>query len=158
MAILIIGQSTCQICGKVISKNDKWISFPAFVINQLDPVFYYSDSNFHEDCMANHKNSAQAIKLSTFFLQQVKPERRICFISGEPITKMEDHVFIEMLSSNYDSELFSFNFLHFKKSNILSWHRRTYFRNMLIDLNKDYIWKESKGSNDYLHKLILSFS
>ncbi|MEO1416703.1 MAG: hypothetical protein AAFW00_15575 [Bacteroidota bacterium] len=52
MAILILGQSTCSICGQVLKETEEIISWQAF-LDESHPLWKYSDSGMHASCFAH---------------------------------------------------------------------------------------------------------
>jgi hypothetical protein len=49
MALVILGKTTCAICGKVIERDQATIMFPAF-LKTTHPLYRYSDSVMHSWC------------------------------------------------------------------------------------------------------------
>jgi hypothetical protein len=60
MALIILGKTPCPLCGEPINETDEMVGFPAFISNQLDPLFPFSDAAFHADCFLRHPLSAEA--------------------------------------------------------------------------------------------------
>ena len=154
MSILILGKSCCKLCGNVLYRNEESISFPAFVINQVDPVAYYSDENFHSDCLNKISEAQEARALAQEFINRIKPTSRICAISGNLITDPNDHLFIELLTSDKNSPLYRFNYLHLCRSQLKNWTERAYFKKQITTLVKSGTWQESNPANPYLNGLI----
>src|ERR1700760_1786126 len=100
MSILLLGKSTCPICGLTINDGDQYCCFPAFVINIKDELFFFSDNNFHLHCLNRHVYGKTAKEYAALFVEKIRPENRICLISGKKITSPNDHIFIDYLTSN----------------------------------------------------------
>jgi hypothetical protein len=60
MALIILGKTPCPLCEQPIKETDELVSFPAFISNQLDPLFPFSDAAFHAACFHQHPLSAEA--------------------------------------------------------------------------------------------------
>ncbi|HVU55803.1 MAG TPA: hypothetical protein VHD83_12155 [Puia sp.] len=153
MSILLLGKSTCRICGLTINEGDQYYCFPAFVINISDELFLFSDNNFHLDCLNRHKSTESAKKYADLFIEKIKPQNRICLITGKKIINQEDHIYIGYLTSNDKDYLHQFNFTHVCKSSLYSWESRKQLVEELIKLKNSGKWKESNGQN-YLENLI----
>jgi hypothetical protein len=50
MALVIIGESKCALCGEVLQNQQRIIGFPAFIADRGDPLYRYSDSAMHRSC------------------------------------------------------------------------------------------------------------
>lgn len=50
MALLIIGQSSCSLCGEPICVGDDIVATTHFIGNRTDPLWRYSDSVMHRRC------------------------------------------------------------------------------------------------------------
>tara|TARA_R110002111_G_scaffold89753_2_gene139693 strand:- start:474 stop:758 length:285 start_codon:yes stop_codon:yes gene_type:complete len=50
MAMIICGKTKCSICGEVLAQGQKLVSTTAFIVDQADPLWKYSDSGMHYDC------------------------------------------------------------------------------------------------------------
>lgn len=60
MAIFIPNQTTCVLCGGIISSRGEAVSFPAFIPPGHE-LSDFSDSAFHRDCFASweHRDELQ---------------------------------------------------------------------------------------------------
>ena len=154
MAILLLGKSICPICNETIMSTDEYRSFPAFAVNMLDPLFFFSDSSFHWQCLTRHASGAKAISLSERFLEQIKPSNRICYIGGNLIARQEDHIFIDLLSSDPSDNLYQYNFLHLDRNNLGRWEQRGKIVSQLLALQKNGTWQELNSKHSYLGTLI----
>lgn len=154
MAIIITGKTTCRICSKVIAEEDLFYSFPAFVLNTLDPVYYYNDCGCHINCLGHDSVGLLALKMAKLFTFQISPINRICSITGEKITKQDEHFFVEMLTSNSKDILFKYNFIHLNKTQIRNWAERFVLIEAVMKLQKENGWRETDSSNPYLNQLL----
>lgn len=157
MSILLLGKSTCPICGLTINEADRYYSFPAFVSNTNDKLYMFNDSTFHLECLNEHEFGNTAKEYAGLFVNAIKPEERICLITREKITDPKDHIFIPYLTSNKDEYLHRFNFVHLCKSSLANWTLRKSFVEELMRLKDSGTWQES-FNKDYLGKLINQLS
>lgn len=153
MSILILDKTVCPICQKVIKAKDKYYSFPAFVINRNDPLYFFSDGSFHYSCLMTTELGEVAIAYAELFIQAVNPANRKSIVSGNMITDYENHIFIDYLTMNKNSMLNNFNFAHIDKSELLDWRERKNVITELTRLRNSGEWNETKGTA-YLNRLI----
>lgn len=154
MSIVLFDKSICPICGQVIRENDDYFLFPPFVVNILDPLYLYSDEATHQSCLETYTDASTARKYAEWFMSEMRPDKRVCFISGEPISRMGSDVFVNLLSSTQSDYLHNFNFIHFDKRNLATWPLLIRFRLSLENLHNSALWQEVPGGN-YLKNLIL---
>lgn len=157
MSILILGTTRCRICNLEIESENEAYSFPAFVINVNDPLYCFSDASFHLRCLENTKEGQIAVKYANLFMESIKPLNRICIIGGNLITKYENHIFIDYLTSDINEYLHKMNFSHIDKMNLPNWKNREEFILELVNLKDGGEWKDV-GVNKYLDKLISQLS
>lgn len=121
MAILVRGATRCPICGRIIADRDAAMLFPAFVANERDPVFFFSDGAFHEPCVDAHVDGAAARKLALDAVEHSRPERRACAVCGEPIRDPDDFLGFGYLTNDPDLAAARFNYLQLHRSHIGRW-------------------------------------
>ena len=153
MSILLLGKSTCPICGLTINEGDQYYSFPAFVMNIRDELLFFNDNSFHLDCLNRHELGEIAKKYADLFSERIKPENRICLNTGKHVTGPEDHIYIGYLTSNGEDYLNEFNFTRVCKSGLADWGLRKPLVEALVRLKNSGKWQELAGQ-DYLGKLI----
>jgi len=66
MTIVLIGKTTCGICGVPICKGEDYIGFPAF-LPKTHRLWKYSDGAFHSKCFADDPNSGEVQRLHEQF-------------------------------------------------------------------------------------------
>ena len=142
MSILILNQTVCSLCGNALREGENILNIPAFVINIKEPIYFFSDNNFHKDCLLKHPLGEKVIKYSNLFIEQTRPENRICIVSKELITHFENHLFIEFLTSKEEDFLQQFNFIHINRKYIPIWESKNEFLNSLKHLKSSTKWKE----------------
>lgn len=60
MTIVILGKSRCTLCENSLEEKQDIVSFPAFVSNQRDPVWFFNDAAFHRECFVRHPLAQKA--------------------------------------------------------------------------------------------------
>ena len=50
MAIILRGKTPCRICGEVLGNTDQVLGVPAFIADDSDSLWQYSDAAFHRSC------------------------------------------------------------------------------------------------------------
>ncbi len=155
MSILIFDKSVCSICNLVIKNTEEHYSFPSFVINVKEPIFYFNDKSFHTSCLSKKEDSNIAINFANTFLNKIKPSNRICIIKGNLIKNYDDHIFIDLLTTNKTETLFEYNFAHIDRRNIPSWSKKELFVNEINNyIESPNKWQEISNQNNYLKKLL----
>ena len=154
MSILLFGKTVCPICNQIITSEAECYSFPAFVVNTLDPLYFFSDCSFHLACLLNHPFGERSIAVSKLFIQKILPSNRICHIGGNLIIKQENHIFIDLLTSNSKNDLYQYNFTHIDRNNLSQWRERENVIDQLAALQGKGNWQEFNGENVYLESLI----
>lgn len=157
MGILIFNKSLCPICKKPIKEDDEYYSFPPFIANSKEPLYFFNDQTFHLKCLKKDRLGEMAMAYAESFIEKVKPSNRRCSIGGNIITNFEDHIFIDLLTSDQSSFLHQFNFVHIDKNNLAGWQKREEFINELIKMYRNDMWQEVDG-NKYLYNLIEKLS
>jgi len=127
MALLFSGLTKCSICKKVIGESDQVYLFPSFVANSKDILFFFNDASFHLSCLKNHALCEKAIQFSNIAILKGGPTNRICEAGGNIIKNYADHIFIPLLTSNENEELFNYNFVTLDKNNLMLWKNREKF-------------------------------
>ncbi|MDC8098674.1 hypothetical protein [Chryseobacterium rhizosphaerae] len=153
MAIAFINQTECGICNEKIIDLDIFFSFPPFIQNIKDPLYQFNDSVFHINCLNKHSFGKKAIELAKQYFYSVKPENRKCIVDGEIIENFHDYIFMGILASNDDDELYKFNFITLNSRNLYKWKDRTDFINIAEKFIENGKW-EDLTSYKYLNKLI----
>jgi hypothetical protein len=153
MAILIFNKSLCPICQRPIKEGDDYYSFPSFVVNTKEPLYFFNDQTFHLKCLKQDKLGEIARTYAGNFAEKVKPPNRRCIIGGNLITTFEDHIFIDLLTSDQNSFLHQFNFAHIDKKNLAHWQEREGIISELVKMYRSDTWQEVDGNN-YLLNLI----
>ncbi len=141
MALILVGKSTCFLCDNVITEDTPYRGFPHFVPNRNDELFVFSDSPVHIDCVNVAPNGEKANRYANEFVKFTRPENRKCVVTGELITKYEDHVIIGYLTSDETSPLHQFNFTHIHRNNLAQWESRLQLLSLLLALKESDSWR-----------------
>ncbi len=98
-----------------------------------------------------------AIDYAEEFKNKVQPASRRCVIGGNLITDPDDHIFIDLLTSDRSSFLHQFNFTHIDKRNLIGWEEREKLIDQIIKVYKSDTEK-GPGEERYLRNLIEQLS
>ncbi|MEO3405182.1 hypothetical protein AAFN85_14840 [Mucilaginibacter sp. CAU 1740] len=145
MALIAVGKSVCFLCNEVITEDTDYGGFPHFVPNKNDELFAFSDSPVHIDCVNAAPNGAKANRYADEFIKFTRPENRKCLVTGELITKYEDHIVIGYLTSDEASPLHRFNFRHIHRNNLARWADQVLLLSLLLALKESEDWKHHYG-------------
>jgi len=141
MAILLLGKTVCPICGVVIQDGQKSVSFPAFVGNQLDPLFLFHDAVFHEECFCQHPLAETATMLLREMQVKTAPRNRRCAVCGQPINDPDDYFALGHLVTDNAHALFPYNYAQFHRNCLPKWSHRAYVKDLLVDLQASGKWQ-----------------
>ncbi len=149
-------EGICSICSKKMCDTEMY-SFPAFVPNLKDELSVFNDCLVHNSCLLNSGKGKKAIKLVNDFLFKIKPENRICIVDDKRIENPDDYIFIDLLSSKEDSDLYKYNFVTINRKNLKYWDEREKLIDLIFEIIKLNTWEDS-SSFDYLKHLIKKLS
>ncbi|WP_449397594.1 hypothetical protein [Chryseobacterium wanjuense] len=153
MAITFINQTECGICNEKITDLENIFSFPPFIQNIKDPLYQFNDSTFHINCLNKHPLGKKAIELAKQYFHNIRPENRKCIVDGKIIENYQDYIFIDVLTSNEQEELYKFNLITLNRNNLQKWKDRNDFLCIAEKYINDGKW-EDLTSYKYLNKLI----
>lgn len=153
MAIIFRGKSQCPICNEIMNESDEIVLFPPFIQNVNDPFYIFNDAGIHESCLLKSKLGKQALEYREIMFEKIKPINRICDIGGNLITKPDDYLFINLLTSNPSEGLSKFNFMTIDKNNLPKWKNRQLFHDVTQRFMDEGKWRTLKDFN-YLSYLI----
>jgi hypothetical protein len=141
MALIIPNKSTCIFCDQVLEEGTNYGGFPPFVPNPDDELFIFSDNAFHIDCLNAAENSKKAIAYVDESINSRRPGNRKCIVTGELITRQEDHIVIGYLTSDESSVLHQFNFVQIHRNNLAKWEDRPLLLSLLLALKASGNWQ-----------------
>ena len=129
MALLLAGVSNCSLCEQIIKNEDiaSVILFPAFILNELDPCFLFSDGSFHEVCLSKHPYGSHTIRRVEEYYSKVGPGKRKCVVCSEEVMDYNNYLLIGDMSDREGDPLRTFNYTHLHKSCIQKWGSRLRF-------------------------------
>lgn len=153
MAIAFVNTTLCGLCKKRMNDNEPTFSFPAFVQNAKEPFYMFNDAVVHVECLKRHPLGVKAIEFANQYIHQTRPENRRCIVGGNMIQKYDDYIFIDLLTSNSQEEIFKFNFTTLDKNNLFAWNEREYFINLVTKYKDEGKWADL-GVFKYLDMLI----
>ena len=125
MAIIIEGME-CRICNKKMSQNEI-ISFPPFISNSNDPLYFFNDSAFHMKCFQNHDMSSQVIDVMNYIKTILK--NKTCDVCSNIITNPDDFFGLGLLVRNKSDVLFDYNFFQCHNKCLNIWEKRDFVIN-----------------------------
>jgi hypothetical protein len=141
MAIFIPAVSTCGISGKTLLATDDCISFGAFVYNEADPLFMFSDCTILAEHFHKHPLSAEVQRRHDEHISRNSLENRICAVTGEAIPSSNVHLALGHLTDDPSEPLFEFNYLHFNRSALTDWPKLPRLLQALEDMHGSGAWK-----------------
>ena len=141
MALRIRGKTSCPLCELVIHESDPVVCFPAFVSNELDPLYLFNDASFHHECFANHPLAEEAGSRNEAISERTSPENRKCTACGQLITEPDDYFCVYHLTDSPADALFQFNYLQLHRSCMADWPLKNELESLLNELNSSGRWK-----------------
>ena len=87
MALLLLGKSTCSLCGKLLHAGEDLVGLPALT-DASHPLYAYFDQGFHHECFAQwpHREAALAAVRTDQQLFKASAEyQQLLRQFGEPI-------------------------------------------------------------------------
>jgi hypothetical protein len=121
VALLIRGTTKCPLCELVIADGQRAVGFPAFVSNEADPLWKFSDGAFHEDCVRRDDLAIAAERRLQRIRENNQPGRRRCRVCQRSITDPEDYFPLGHLTDDAEHPLHRFNFLHLHRTCLGRW-------------------------------------
>lgn len=112
MALFMDGL-TCQICGAQMHNEDRLVFFPAFVGYQNEPLCFFNDSCFHEDCFLSHPLATQVEMRRALLDEYHRQYDRICSYCHNEIMNPDDFFLLPLFSENPEDRLYQYNYLRF---------------------------------------------
>jgi hypothetical protein len=92
MAVIVLGKTTCGICGKPLLKGEAITNFSPFVMNEADPLHFFSDRAFHERCFAGAPRAAEVRERFNELRARTAPGARKCAVCGQEIRDPDDYL------------------------------------------------------------------
>ncbi|MNT51097.1 hypothetical protein D3C72_1880470 [compost metagenome] len=92
--------------------------------------------------MYKHVHCKEALQFAEVFFVRTKIENRKCVVDNKLITRYDDYLFIDLLTSDSDEELFNFNFITINKRNISKWIDRSRFIKVAKEFKTNNKWQD----------------
>jgi hypothetical protein len=125
----------------VIQSGQQTVSFPPFVGNELDPLYLFHDSSFHEECFRQHPLAETATLRVREMQAKTVPHNWLCAVCMQPIIDPDDHFTLGHLVSDKTHALFPYNYVQFHRSCLPQWERHVYVKDLLSELHASGKWK-----------------
>jgi hypothetical protein len=149
MAIIFHGLSQCPLCGKTLTNEAEYISFPAMVSNLKDPMAVFSDAGIHEACITEHPLKEKALHFREACL---KIADNLTDFDGKPVDH-KDLLNLGLITSDESEELFIFNFTVLNIHSIAGWKDKELFLELVKKFKNEGKW-EGIANFDYPDYLI----
>ena len=140
MAIVIRGKTKCALCGTLLRDGDEVISFPAFVANQLDPLWRFSDAAFHSTCFQEDPLAKRVDRRYEEFRNHVGPGHRMCVVCKREITDPDDYFSVGHLTEDPEHPLYCYNYVQAHRSCLPRWSERSQVAKLIAALKNSGAW------------------
>jgi hypothetical protein len=127
MTILLLGETSCAICGNVIDRGDEAVLFSHFVLNDRDPLRALSDAACHAACVGADPRGAAMLAAAEAHATNTGPGKRACAACGGEILEPDDYLLIGYLGDTSADPLGRFNYTHLHMSHIRDWKQADEF-------------------------------
>jgi hypothetical protein len=121
MAIVILGKTTCLLCGKPLLQGQKTVQLSPFVANEADPIWKFSDGAFHEECFRRDPLADMAERRYREFKEHETSAHRRCHVCGKPLLSPNDYIPFGYLTDDPSHALYRLNYAAFHRSCLPSW-------------------------------------
>ena len=120
MALVILGKTSCHLCGRTLLKGEDVVAFRQLFYNQLDPIWVLSDAGVHRDCLIGHGMADRALcKLEEY--QQHLGDPKICVVCREPILDPDDYFATGPVGDGPDDPLQAVSWIQAHLSHLPDW-------------------------------------
>lgn len=140
MAIFVPG-IRCSISGREISSAEEAVLFPAFVANEADPLYIFSDAVIHKEIFDTHPLSASANARLAEVACRALPANRRCRICKKLVENPDDFIGLGHLVAVEDHPLHEWNYACFHRSCLVGWSDRERLVGLLEALDKSGNWR-----------------
>ena len=100
---------TCRLCSTGFPAGEVPVAFSEFVVNELDPLKFFSGQTFHRNCLDRHEQGARALRRYQEHLKNTARGRRFCAICGERAESREDVLELPHLVDDAEHPLEAWN-------------------------------------------------
>jgi hypothetical protein len=140
---LTLHTTACRICGRPRDAEVPVVSFPAFVANPRDPIAFFSDSAFHEECFRRHPLANDARARYQEFRGRTPPGNSSCAHCGRRIAHPDEYLGLGHLTADRSDPAFPFNYAQFHRACVKSWPELPQLRAVLSALATSGAWEEA---------------
>jgi hypothetical protein len=140
MAIFVPGMR-CAISGRPIASAGEAVVFSAFVANEADSLYRFSDAVVHGDAFRAHPLAGLVQARFEEARRRAAPASRLCLICGELIKRPDDYVGLGYLVDDPEHPLHRFNYAHFHRSHLAGWPKLSGLIAELVRLDASGAWK-----------------
>ena len=141
MAILLVGQTECALCGKGIAEGQESVGFPTFVANELDPLYIFNSGAFHAACFWQHPLAKLAQARSAEARRKSPPATRRCWVCGRTINHPDDYVGLGHLTEDSAEPIHRFNYAQFHNACLRKWDKRREMCALIKEFRHSGKWK-----------------
>ncbi len=148
MAIVILGQTRCCLCGRLLLEGEDVVSFPPLFYNQRDPAWVLNDAGAHRACMVEHGLADRALRK----LQDVENHRgrpKVCVVCGQSITGPDDYFSTGPLGDGLDDPLYAVSWIEAHLSHLSRWEGTPELVRVLEET-----WRSPEWEGDVLERLV----
>lgn len=131
----------CTICGLAIEDGEVSRSFTLFTCNRASPLFLFSDSTCHSECVSLHPFGPQAVAIDDAVRYSYRPENRVCWVCAEQIRNPDDYIGLGFLTDDASLEASEFNFFHAHRDHLQEWAQTKTLMAALRDLVRSDGWE-----------------
>jgi hypothetical protein len=149
MALLIFGKTQCGLCNRVLEQGEAVRSFPAFAVNEQDPLLLFSDGSFHQACLDADKRKNDVLYRVEELVANTGPGKRACAVCKAQVTDPDDYLLIGHLSDREADPLRQFNYTHLHKSCLPRWEKKELFGRLARAALTSRFWR-----GNYLNNLL----
>lgn len=153
MAIVILGESECAICGEVLAEGQDIRGIPNFVLNDNHEFTTLSGRVIHADCFSSHPLASRIREQLSIRDNKIGPHNRVCDICGGTINGPDEFFMIDFLSDDVYDPIHKFNFVQMHWPDCLqSWNSRETLVELLGKRLESGEWKGNGA--EYLYKTL----
>jgi len=141
----------CTLCKRIVNGNNT-ISLPNFIQNKKDDLYILNEAVIHVDCIPNFGHKDKLHYILGEMKKNTAPKDQQCIVDGTFSENFDDMLSLGLLSSNPSEDIYMYNFLNIKKSNISLWDNQERFVRILKELKTSNSWLSDSSFNliDYL--------
>jgi hypothetical protein len=141
MSILFFGLTRCAICKEPLHEHEAVIGLPAFVYNEADVLWRFSDASLHQACLERHPLRHQVEEAVAELERRTGPGRRKCVVCRQEVMDPDDYLMVPRLTGERPMPAYRFNYTHLHRSHVKQWSELQALLDVLEDLERSGTWK-----------------